>query len=200
MSTPAASTATEPWRSQARPGRVRHPSRTHPHRPRDPRAQQGRRRPGPARHPHPRRRRSPAAWPSGSPRSRAARSPSARSTSRCTATTCGSSRPARCERTDLPAGGIDGRTVVLVDDVLFSGRTVRAALDALDDLGRPARGPARRPGRPRPPRAADPGRLRRQEPADLAARARQVRCSRTRRPSTPVRIDERRRLATEDDR
>jgi len=39
--------------------------------------------------------------------------------------------------TDIPAGGIDGRRVVLVDDVLFSGRTVRAALDALKDLGRP---------------------------------------------------------------
>jgi pyrimidine operon attenuation protein/uracil phosphoribosyltransferase len=40
-------------------------------------------------------------------------------------------------RTDLPAGGVDGRRVILVDDVLFSGRTVRAALDALGDLGRP---------------------------------------------------------------
>ncbi len=40
--------------------------------------------------------------------------------------------------TVLPEGGIDGATVVLVDDVLFSGRTVRAALDALRDLGRPA--------------------------------------------------------------
>ncbi|MFI2667776.1 bifunctional pyr operon transcriptional regulator/uracil phosphoribosyltransferase PyrR [Micromonospora carbonacea] len=40
--------------------------------------------------------------------------------------------------TQLPAGGIDGRRVVLVDDVLFSGRTVRAALDALSDVGRPA--------------------------------------------------------------
>jgi pyrimidine operon attenuation protein/uracil phosphoribosyltransferase len=38
--------------------------------------------------------------------------------------------------TSLP-GQIDGRTVVLVDDVLFSGRTIRAALDALSDLGRP---------------------------------------------------------------
>jgi pyrimidine operon attenuation protein/uracil phosphoribosyltransferase len=34
---------------------------------------------------------------------------------------------------------ITGRTVVLVDDVLYTGRTVRAALDALTDLGRPAR-------------------------------------------------------------
>ncbi|MDR0944891.1 MAG: bifunctional pyr operon transcriptional regulator/uracil phosphoribosyltransferase PyrR [Bifidobacteriaceae bacterium] len=40
--------------------------------------------------------------------------------------------------TKLPAGGIDGKTVVLVDDVLYSGRTIRAALDALADLGRPA--------------------------------------------------------------
>jgi pyrimidine operon attenuation protein / uracil phosphoribosyltransferase len=40
-------------------------------------------------------------------------------------------------RTDLPPGGIDARQVILVDDVLFSGRTVRAALDALQDLGRP---------------------------------------------------------------
>jgi pyrimidine operon attenuation protein / uracil phosphoribosyltransferase len=40
--------------------------------------------------------------------------------------------------TDLPPGGIDGQRVILVDDVLFSGRTVRAALDALNDLGRPS--------------------------------------------------------------
>ena len=40
-------------------------------------------------------------------------------------------------RTVLP-GDIDGKVVVLVDDVLFSGRTIRAALDALADLGRPA--------------------------------------------------------------
>ncbi|MFZ2964350.1 MAG: bifunctional pyr operon transcriptional regulator/uracil phosphoribosyltransferase PyrR [Rhodoglobus sp.] len=39
--------------------------------------------------------------------------------------------------TDIPAGGVDGKTVVLVDDVLYSGRTIRAALDALSDLGRP---------------------------------------------------------------
>jgi pyrimidine operon attenuation protein / uracil phosphoribosyltransferase len=47
-------------------------------------------------------------------------------------------RPARTLLpTDIPSGGIDGRTVVLVDDVLFSGRTIRAALDAMNDLGRP---------------------------------------------------------------
>jgi pyrimidine operon attenuation protein/uracil phosphoribosyltransferase len=49
-------------------------------------------------------------------------------------------------RPDAPVVGeteldfdIDGRTVVLVDDVLFTGRTVRAAIDALFDYGRPAR-------------------------------------------------------------
>ncbi|OZC82961.1 bifunctional pyr operon transcriptional regulator/uracil phosphoribosyltransferase [Rhodococcus sp. 06-418-5] len=41
------------------------------------------------------------------------------------------------ERTSVPAGGVDDALVVLVDDVLFSGRTVRSALDALRDLGRP---------------------------------------------------------------
>jgi len=47
-------------------------------------------------------------------------------------------RPARgLGPTKVPAEGIDGQTVVLVDDVLYSGRTVRAALDALNDLGRP---------------------------------------------------------------
>ncbi len=40
-------------------------------------------------------------------------------------------------RTTIPAGGIDGKVVVLVDDVLYSGRTVRAALDALQGIGRP---------------------------------------------------------------
>lgn len=39
--------------------------------------------------------------------------------------------------TDVPFD-IDDKTVVLVDDVLYSGRTVRAALDALTDLGRPS--------------------------------------------------------------
>jgi pyrimidine operon attenuation protein/uracil phosphoribosyltransferase len=47
-------------------------------------------------------------------------------------------RPARAlEPTRIPAGGIDGKVVILVDDVLYSGRTVRAALDALNDVGRP---------------------------------------------------------------
>jgi len=47
-------------------------------------------------------------------------------------------RPARALLpTDIPAGGIDDKVVVLVDDVLYSGRTIRAALDAMNDLGRP---------------------------------------------------------------
>ncbi|TSA22334.1 MAG: bifunctional pyr operon transcriptional regulator/uracil phosphoribosyltransferase PyrR [Actinomycetales bacterium] len=37
----------------------------------------------------------------------------------------------------IPSGGIEGKDVVLVDDVLFSGRTIRAALDALGEIGRP---------------------------------------------------------------
>jgi len=45
--------------------------------------------------------------------------------------------PRALEATDVPVEGVDGKRVVLVDDVLFSGRTVRAALDALADLGRP---------------------------------------------------------------
>lgn len=48
-------------------------------------------------------------------------------------------QPTRSPRpTDIPAGGIDGKTVVLVDDVLFSGRSIRAALDALQSIGRPS--------------------------------------------------------------
>jgi len=40
--------------------------------------------------------------------------------------------------TEVPPGGIDGKTVVLVDDVLYSGRTIRSALDALGAIGRPS--------------------------------------------------------------
>ena len=41
------------------------------------------------------------------------------------------------ELSELPLDGVDGKVVVLIDDVLYSGRTVSAALDALSDLGRP---------------------------------------------------------------
>ena len=41
--------------------------------------------------------------------------------------------------TSLPIGGIEDRIVAIVDDVLFTGRTVRAALDELTDFGRPRR-------------------------------------------------------------
>jgi pyrimidine operon attenuation protein/uracil phosphoribosyltransferase len=40
--------------------------------------------------------------------------------------------------TEIPFD-VNGKTVVLVDDVLFSGRTIRAAMDALNDFGRPKR-------------------------------------------------------------
>src|SRR5689334_16946355 len=46
--------------------------------------------------------------------------------------------PRPLAETSVPDGGVDGRLVILVDDVLFSGRTVRAALDALRELGRPS--------------------------------------------------------------
>jgi pyrimidine operon attenuation protein / uracil phosphoribosyltransferase len=41
--------------------------------------------------------------------------------------------------TRLPPGGVDGLNLVIVDDVLYTGRTARAALDELADFGRPAR-------------------------------------------------------------
>jgi pyrimidine operon attenuation protein/uracil phosphoribosyltransferase len=43
--------------------------------------------------------------------------------------------PRPVERTNVP--DVDGKVVVLVDDVFFTGRTIRAALDAITDLGRP---------------------------------------------------------------
>jgi pyrimidine operon attenuation protein/uracil phosphoribosyltransferase len=39
--------------------------------------------------------------------------------------------------TTIPSLGVEGRNIVLVDDVLFSGRTIRAGLDALGEIGRP---------------------------------------------------------------
>ena len=49
------------------------------------------------------------------------------------------SQPTReVTETLIPATGIEGKVVVLVDDVLYSGRTIRAALDAINDYGRPS--------------------------------------------------------------
>ncbi|MHA7663868.1 bifunctional pyr operon transcriptional regulator/uracil phosphoribosyltransferase PyrR [Mycolicibacterium sp. HS_4_1] len=45
--------------------------------------------------------------------------------------------PRALASTSIPEGGIDDATVILVDDVLYSGRSVRSALDALRDIGRP---------------------------------------------------------------
>ncbi|OBG59708.1 MULTISPECIES: bifunctional pyr operon transcriptional regulator/uracil phosphoribosyltransferase PyrR [unclassified Mycobacterium] len=45
--------------------------------------------------------------------------------------------PRPLEATSIPAGGIDDALVILIDDVLYSGRSVRSALDALRDVGRP---------------------------------------------------------------
>ena len=80
-------------------------------------------------------------WPTGSARSSSrTESPSrasGRSTSRSTATTSSAGLPKpEIGPTDLPEP-IEGRTVVLVDDVLFTGRTIRAAMDVLADYGRP---------------------------------------------------------------
>ena len=47
--------------------------------------------------------------------------------------------PRALMETVIPSLGVEGRTVVLVDDVLFSGRTIRSALDALGEIGRPER-------------------------------------------------------------
>ena len=79
-------------------------------------------------------------------------------------------RPARrLGPTEVPAEGIDGKTVVLVDDVLYSGPDRARRPRRAQRPRPPARRAARRAGRPRAPRAADPGRLRGQEPADLTA-------------------------------
>ena len=59
--------------------------------------------------------------------------------------------------TEIPFD-LDGAEVVLVDDVLFTGRTVRAALNAICDLGRPGVHPSGGPGRSRPSRDSDPAR------------------------------------------
>ena len=116
---------------QDRPRRRRRPARADAHRPRDPRAHQGRRGPRPARHPHPRRPPGPPARRADR-RRRGPRGPGRRARHHdVPRRPAAAARPARSSATEIPAGGIDGKLVVLVDDVLFSGRTVRAALDAL---------------------------------------------------------------------
>ena len=85
------------------------------------------------------------------------------------------------EPTVLPDGGIDDRLVVLVDDVLFSGRSVRAALDALRDLGRPrstSTASCTLRGRPRSRSASSAARTERPEKRTSSTRT-------TSRPSMP---------------
>ncbi len=65
---------------------------------------------------------------------------------------------------------IDGAVVVLADDVLYTGRTVKAALDAVGDYGRPKSVQLAVLGRSWPSRASDSTRLRRQEPAHRTRR------------------------------
>ena len=77
---------------------------------------------------------------------------------------------------------VTGRTVVVVDDVLYTGRTVRAAIEALFDYGRPDRVQLAVLADRGPPRAADPSGLRRQEPAHVPLRARVRAPSRAGRP------------------
>ena len=76
---------------------------------------------------------------------------------------------------------LEGKTVVLVDDVLFTGRTIRAAIDALARIRPAGTRPAGGARRPRASRAADPARLRRQEPADRPYGTRPCRAARDRR-------------------
>ena len=66
---------------------------------------------------------------------------------------------------------IDDMPLLLVDDVLFTGRSVRAALDALSDFGRPSADSPGGPGRSRRARIADPGGFRRPDPAGCPARS-----------------------------
>ena len=74
----------------------------------------------------------------------------------------------RATSLDFP---LEGMTCVLVDDVLYTGRTIRAAIEALFAYGRPARVQLACLVDRGPPRASDPTRLRRQEPPDRPRRA-----------------------------
>ena len=97
-------------------------------------------RPGrPGRHPPPRRASSPAACTGSSATCWRPRSRSATSTSPSTATTSARREAPGGPRLATSPFRLEDHTVVLVDDVLYTGRTVRAAIDALFDYGRPAR-------------------------------------------------------------
>ena len=133
-------------------------------RPRDPGAEQGRRGARPGRDRRPGRRPGPTAG-LGDPRDRGRpRSRSASSTSPSTATTsaCGP-RPPRSTRPGSTS--TYGATVVLVDDVLFTGRTIRAGPGRPDRFRAAPASPARRAGGPGSPGASHPCRLRGQERA-----------------------------------
>ena len=82
-----------------------------------------------------------SSWPTASPtwsaRSRAPTCPSAPRRHDAPRRPAPPADPGADAHRRSPPGGIDDKVVVLVDDVLYSGRTIRAALDALSDLGRP---------------------------------------------------------------
>ena len=124
-------------RRPARPAGPRRRPRRRPHGPRAAREDRRRRRRRPARHPDPRHHARPPARRPGRRRSRAVAVPTGCLDITLYRDDLRLKSPRALEETDVPPGGIDGKLVVLVDDVLFSGRTVRAALDALADLGRP---------------------------------------------------------------
>ena len=128
------------------------------------------RQPDADRDPHPRRAARRAAGGGHLPARGQARARSARSTSRSIATICRWSRRSRwCARATSRSRSQD-RTLVLCDDVLYTGRTVRAALDALLDYGRPEGGPARGAHRSRLAGVPDPCRRRRPQGPDLRDR------------------------------
>ena len=96
----------------------------------------GAERAGGGRHPHPRGARWPGGWPTSWGRSRAGQVPAGALDVAMYRDDIGMRPPQATHDTELPFD-LAGKIVVLVDDVLYTGRTVRAALDALTDFGRP---------------------------------------------------------------